>query len=127
MTYHVVTTQAECDTAEIFWLRYLHAHHHPVTRNIHYIGVGVGVVSLVASIMTASWALFWLGLLTGYVTALTGHLVGGHTDFLCVDGQPLRSLLCCCRMSFCALIGEIEGEFRRAEASPLFQEHRVPG
>lgn len=122
MTDHRVVAAAEMMDADAFWLRYLRAHDHPVTRCIHYIGVGTGALLVVASVMTASWTLFWLGQLTGYAITLVSHLVRGRSSAIWgVDGQPLRSVLCCYRMSFCALIGVIDSELRRAQviAPPL--------
>ncbi|MGB8602481.1 MAG: DUF962 domain-containing protein [Rhizomicrobium sp.] len=101
---------------ESFWLSYLRAHSLPATRFIHYFGVGVGAVCVITSVMIASWPLFWFGQLAGYAITMLGHAMieRNRTALLGVEGHPFWSLLCCYRMSFSALIGQIDGDLQRA-------------
>lgn len=101
---------------ESFWFGYLRAHSQPATRFVHYVGVGIGAVCVIISVMIASWPLFWLGQLAGYAVTILGHLAVARdrAAYLGLPGHPFWSILCCYRMTFSALIGQVDSDLHRA-------------
>ncbi len=56
-----------------FWPRYLRDHSKPLTRALHYVGTGIGLIALLAALLFGDWWLVPLALLFGYGFAWIGH------------------------------------------------------
>lgn len=99
---------------EKFWLVYLRAHTHPGTRVLHYCAAGALAVSLVICVLTG---LIWplpVGIAVLCTTVSLAHLCCERNHaYLQVDGRPVWSLLCFCRMTVHALLGELRDDLSR--------------
>lgn len=57
---------------EEFWPYYVSEHSLPVTRTLHFVGITLGILCLVAGLLVSAW--WFLGaLLAGYGFAWVGH------------------------------------------------------
>jgi len=56
-----------------FWPFYLGEHARPMTRALHVVGTGAGLLLLVAAIATQTWWLIAVGLVVGYGFAWPSH------------------------------------------------------
>lgn len=68
-----MTKQIRIESYKDFYLYYLTQHVHPTCRMLHTIGTTLGLLCLIALIVTGKWWFFLLGLALGYGFAWTGH------------------------------------------------------
>lgn len=100
---------------EEFWLVYLRAHTRRGTRVLHYCAAGSAAGSVVICVMTGLiWPLV-VGVVVLCAIVSAAHLCcERNRAYLLVGGRPFWSLLCFCRMSVRALLGDLHGELARA-------------
>jgi hypothetical protein len=116
-----------------FWPHYLAAHRKPRTRLAHFIGTGLGLALLLASIATRNPWLILAALVVGYAFAWFGHFAfEGNRP--ATFGHPLWSFFSDFRMLGLWLAGRLDEELRRngigrrpASPSPSPARGRGPG
>ncbi|MDR3526882.1 MAG: DUF962 domain-containing protein [Rhizomicrobium sp.] len=96
-----------------FWLHYLREHARPRTRQIHFVGTFLAVVTVVAAVVLARPWLGIVALVAGYGPAWYAHF--------CVEKNqpatftyPIWSLISDFRMAFAWLTGSLAAELARA-------------
>ncbi|MFI5143946.1 MAG: Mpo1-like protein [Thermoanaerobaculales bacterium] len=95
-----------------FWPFYLAEHATPATRACHYLGTGLGVLILLAGLLTADWRALPAALLVGYGSAWLGHLVFERNRPATLS-YPLWSFVSDFRMLGLFLVGRLEAERKR--------------
>lgn len=100
------TTYAE------FWPYYLGEHRGWVTRACHYAGTSLGVLCLLAALVTLDWRLLPVALIVGYGPAWLGHFVF-ERNRPATFGYPLWSFVSDFRMLGLFLAGKLEEERRK--------------
>lgn len=88
-----------------FWHRYLRAHSRRSTRAVHYAGIALALVSLVAG-LTLDWRWLVVAPLVGYGFAWTAHLLleGNRPETF---GHPVWSLASDAQMALLACTGRL--------------------
>jgi hypothetical protein len=94
-----------------FWPRYLAEHSRPGTRNLHFLGTGLGLTLLAAAAVLADWRLLVAALLAGYGFAWIGHAVV-ERNRPATFTHPLWSFISDFRMFGLWLRGRLDGELR---------------
>ena len=61
-----------------FYPFYLSEHTNRTCRRLHFVGTSLGLVCLIAALVTSSWWLLALGLVVGYACAWVGHFFFEH-------------------------------------------------
>jgi hypothetical protein len=99
---------------ERFWHHYLLNHSQPSTRRLHFLGVGLAVVSLFVGIALLNPIIPVLGLAMTYVLSWSGHLLleRNHPTLL---QHPVWSLQCDVRMCRLWLTGRLGQELARVK------------
>ena len=95
-----------------FWPYYLGEHSRALTRLIHVIGTGAGLLLLVIAILTGSWWLLLAALVCGYAFAWLSHMLVEHNK-PATFRYPLWSLISDFRMFALFCSGKLEAEVRR--------------
>ena len=95
-----------------FWPIYLAEHSRPVTRGLHYLGTGLGLVLLAAALMTADWRLAAAALVSGYGFAWIGHAFV-EKNRPATFTHPLWSIISDFRMFGLWLAGRLARELER--------------
>ncbi|MBX9750017.1 MAG: DUF962 domain-containing protein [Roseococcus sp.] len=107
----------QISTYSEFWPFYLREHAAPLTRRLHALGTGLGVLLLL-------WALLWgpswiilLALVAGYGFAWVSHLVVERNRPASFR-HPWWSLISDFRMAWCMAMGTLNAELRKAGLTP---------
>jgi len=61
-----------------FYPFYLSEHTNRTCRRLHFVGTSLGLLCLIAALVTGSWWLLALGLVVGYACAWVGHFFFEH-------------------------------------------------
>jgi len=96
-----------------FWLYYLREHRQPLTRALHYFGTGFGLALALAGVLTGSWSVLPLALVSGYLFAWVGHF-WVERNRPATFKYPLWSFASDFRMLGLWLVGKLQGELERA-------------
>lgn len=101
---------------DAFWLDYLRAHSHRLTRLIHYCGVTVIFAGIIAAIWTWTWWLALAGIVAGYAIAFAAHFTvqGNRPVMFKGAGPALWSIVSALRMYFLGVSGRLGPELKRA-------------
>ena len=104
------------NTFDEFWLHYLRAHSHRLTRLIHYAGISTILAGFAAAFWADKWWLALAGLIAGYTIAGSAHyVVQGNRPVLFEGAQAsLWSIACALRMYVLGLTGRLKPELVRA-------------
>ena len=100
---------------EQFWQHYLLGHSQPNTRRLHFLGVGIAVVSLFAGIVSHNPIIPILGLAMTYALSWSGHLLFERNRPALLQ-HPVWSLQCDVRMCRLWLTGRLDEELSRIRA-----------
>ncbi len=95
-----------------FWPLYLAEHRMPGTRQLHFLGTGLGLLILAAAAVLADWRLVPLAIVTGYAFAWIGHAVI-ERNRPATFTHPFWSLVSDFRMFALWLGGRLTAELRR--------------
>jgi hypothetical protein len=96
-----------------FWPHYLRAHSDPRTRAWHYLGTSLGVVLLLAFLLTGEWWFLLGAPLAGYAFAWFAHGYFEHNRPATFD-HPLWSFFGDFYMLYCWATGRLGPELERA-------------
>ena len=105
---------------EQFWQQYLLAHSRPSTRRLHFLGIGVAVVSLLAGIAWLNPIIAVLGLAMTYLLSWSGHLFFERNQPTALQ-NPIWSLQCDVRMFRLWLTGRLDEEVSRVKADAALE------
>lgn len=111
------TTDARSDaTYDAFWLNYLRAHSHSLTRRIHYAAITIIHIGIIAAIVYEEWLFAAAGVAVGYVTAWAAHYtVQGNDPVMFTSVKSAAwSLISGLRMYYLWLFMRLTPELRRA-------------
>lgn len=100
-----------------FWRHYLQDHAHAGTRALHYLGTTLGLIGVVAGILTLNIWLALASIVLAYFLAWTGHYLIEHNR-PSVYRHPVWSFLSDMRMLRLWLTGRLDPELRRAGVPP---------
>jgi len=100
-----------------FWPFYLGEHRRPATRAIHIFGTGLGLLILLAALVTGTWWLLIAALICGYLFAWLSHAFV-ERNRPATFTYPLWSLFSDFRMFFLFLAGKLEGEIEKHLGRP---------
>jgi hypothetical protein len=106
---------------EEFWQHYLVAHSHANTRRLHFLGVGVAVISLFIGIASHNPIIPILGLVMTYALSWSGHLLFERNQPTLLQ-HPVWSLQCDVRMCRLWLTGRLDEELSRVKASAALED-----
>ncbi len=96
-----------------FWPFYLREHAKPLTRAWHYLGSGLALAFLIATLATGDLWLLAAMVLAGYAPAWIGHFfVEGNRP--ATFRHPFWSLICDWRMAAAWVSGRLGSELTRA-------------
>ncbi|WP_376088962.1 Mpo1-like protein [Roseomonas sp. CCTCC AB2023176] len=98
---------------DAFWLHYLREHADPRTRAIHVFGTFVGVGLFVLGLVTTTWWMILLGIISGYAFAWISHMTI-ERNRPATFTYPLWSLGSDLKMAWLTATGRLDGELRRA-------------
>lgn len=101
---------------ERFWQQYLLGHSRPSTRRLHFLGLGIAVVSLLIGIGLQNPVIAVMGLAMTYLLSWIGHFLF-ERNRPTVFESPVWSLLCDLRMCRLWLTGRLDNELRRVKAN----------
>lgn len=103
-------------TYDAFWLAYLRAHSKRLTRIIHYTGISVIHLGVVAALAVPDWRLAVGGLVLGYGIAWAAHFtVQGNRPVMFAGARSaLWSLASGLRMYYLGIAGRLKPELKRA-------------
>ena len=105
---------------EQFWQEYLLAHSRRSTRLLHFFGIGVAVVSLLAGIAWHNPIIAVLGLAMTYLLSWGGHLLFERNQPTALQ-DPIWSLQCDVRMFRLWLTGRLDEEQSRVKANAALE------
>lgn len=103
---------SEPQTYAEFWDFYLAEHSQPLTRLLHFAGTSLGIVVLVAVIVSGRWYFLPLALVVGYAFAWFAHFVVEKNRPASFK-YPLWSFISDYKMMWFMLTGQMNGELRR--------------
>ncbi len=95
-----------------FWPYYLQEHAKPATRNLHFLGTGLALASVVAAIATGRSWLGLVALVAGYGPAWIAHFFV-EKNRPATFTYPLWSLISDFRMAWCWIAGRLDDELTR--------------
>lgn len=95
-----------------FWPIYLREHARPLTRKLHLIGTGLGLVLLAAGLGLADWRLIAAAVIAGYGFAWASHFLVEHNKPATFT-HPFWSLIADFHLFFLWLTGRLTAELRR--------------
>ncbi len=98
-----------------FWPRYLRAHSDPRTRAMHYVGTSLGILLLLAFILTGDWRCLVGAPIAGYAFAWFAHMTFERNK-PATFGHPLWSFLGDFYMLYLWLTNRLAPELVRAGA-----------
>jgi hypothetical protein len=96
-----------------FWPWYLSEHAMPLTRRLHALGTGIGLLLLLGAIVTGPWWLVLAALVAGYGFAWLSHMLVERNRPASFR-HPLWSLISDFRMAWCMVTGTLDAELRKA-------------
>jgi hypothetical protein len=96
-----------------FWPYYLQEHAKPATRNLHYVGTGLTLVSVAAGIVTGRAWLYLVALFCGYGFAWVAHFFVEHNRPATFT-YPLWSLVSDFRMAWFWVTRRLPRELAKA-------------
>ena len=96
-----------------FWPYYLQEHAKPATRNLHFFGTGMAVLSASAALVTGDPWLVPVALLAGYGPAWAAHFFVEHNRPATFT-YPLWSLVSDFRMAWFWSTGHLNDELNKA-------------
>lgn len=107
-------------TYDAFWLAYLRAHSKRLTRIIHYTGISVIHLGIIAAIAVPDWLLAVGGIVLGYVIAWSAHFTvqGNRPVMFAGVRSALWSLASGLRMYYLGIAGRLKPELERAGVDP---------
>lgn len=100
-----------------FWPFYLREHAAPLTRLLHALGTGVGLLLLLGALVLGAWWLLLAALLAGYGFAWVSHLVVERNRPASFR-HPWWSLISDFRMAWCMVTGTLDAELEKAGVTP---------
>ena len=100
-----------------FWPFYLREHAAPLTRRLHALGTGLGLMLVLGAVVTGPWWLAVLALVAGYGFAWVSHLVVERNRPVSFR-HPWWSLISDLRMAWCMVTGSLEEELSKAGVTP---------
>lgn len=100
-------------TYAAFWPFYLREHAAPLTRRLHALGTGLGLLLLLWALLLGPWWLIFLGLVAGYGFAWVSHLVVERNRPASFR-HPWWSLISDFRMAWLMVTGQLDEELRMA-------------
>ena len=95
-----------------FWPYYLGEHRRRGTRALHYVGTTLGLATLAAAIIFASWPYAVAAVVSGYAFAWIGHAFIERNKPATFT-YPFWSLISDFRMYFLAVSGKLGNELAR--------------
>lgn len=100
-------------TYEEFWPYYLREHSKPATRGWHYFGTAVALLILTYAIITGTWWLLLVAIVSGYFFAWVSH--GAiERNKPATFTYPFWSLISDFRMLYCFVTGQMGKELEKA-------------
>ncbi|MEI6161247.1 MAG: DUF962 domain-containing protein [Roseococcus sp.] len=100
-----------------FWPFYLREHAAPLTRRLHALGTGLGLLLVLWALMLGPWWVILLALVAGYGFAWVSHLVVERNRPASFR-HPWWSLISDLRMAWCMVTGRLDEELRQAGVTP---------
>jgi hypothetical protein len=95
-----------------FWPIYLREHARPATRALHFFGTALGLAVLAGALVTQTWWLLPVALVSGYLFAWISH-AAIERNRPATFAYPAWSLLSDFRMFFLWIFGRLEPELKR--------------
>lgn len=99
-----------------FWPFYLHEHRRPLTRMLHYVGTGLGVLLLLGFLATGDWRLLLGAPIAGYAFAWLAHAYI-ERNRPATFTHPLWSFRGDFYMLYCWATGRLGAELDRARVT----------
>ena len=100
-----------------FWPWYLSEHAAPLTRRLHAVGTGLGLLLLLAALLIGPWWLILVALVAGYGFAWASHMLVERNRPASFR-HPWWSLISDVRMAWCMVSGTLDEELRKAGVTP---------
>ena len=100
-----------------FWPWYLSEHAAPLTRRLHALGTGLGLLLFLAAILFGPWWLFLVALVAGYGFAWVSYMVVERNRPASFR-HPWWSLISDFRMAWCMVTGTLDAELEKAGVTP---------
>jgi hypothetical protein len=104
--------QRTIESFDEFWLYYVGEHSDPTCRALHYLGTGLGTLTLFGAIYTRNWWLVPLALVLGYGPAWIAHFTI-ERNRPATFKYPLWSLMADFKMLALAIRGKMAQEAER--------------
>ncbi len=98
---------------DAFWLVYLRDHANRATRAAHYAGVAAAAAGTVGWVTSGHIPWLAAGLAAFLALVALGHGAIEKNRIFTL-GRPLWTAAACLRMAFCALVGRLDEDLRRA-------------
>ncbi|MBS7791812.1 DUF962 domain-containing protein [Roseococcus sp. SDR] len=100
-----------------FWPFYLREHAAPLTRQVHALGTGLGLLLLLVAQVLGPWWLVLAALMAGYGFAWLSHMLVERNRPASFK-HPWWSLISDFRMAWCMLTGTLGAELAKAGVTP---------
>lgn len=102
------------ETYAEFWDFYVREHSLPLTRILHFIGTGLGLLLLVWFVLRSAWYYIPLCFVVGYAFAWISHFFVEHNRPATFK-YPLWSFVSDYKMMWLMLTGRMDAEIERVE------------
>jgi hypothetical protein len=100
------------ESFEAFWPFYLGEHRQPATRWMHFFGSTAALALGASGVITGSWAMFPVAVVTGYAFAWVSHFFI-EKNRPATFRYPLWSFIADWKLWWCLVTGKLERELSR--------------